>query len=119
MNPTAASPDGHDHRVFPDEDLPAGAVIDGDALGSDVDEEVDFVVVGSGAAGSVAAHTLATAGWSVAIVEEGPWLKTRGFTDDSRGDASGGARSSTRRSPGGCPRTSSTSGAATTASEVW
>ena len=50
-----------------------------------MDEEVDFVVVGSGAAGSVAAHTLAKAGWSVAIVEEGPWVKTRDFNDDVLG----------------------------------
>ena len=39
----------------------------------------DYVVVGSGAAGAVAAHTLAKAGFSVAIVEEGPWVKTREF----------------------------------------
>lgn len=61
---------------FPDEDVATGAVVDGATLTRDVDEEVDFVVVGSGAAGSVAAHTLAQAGWSVAIVEEGPWLNS-------------------------------------------
>ena len=49
------------------------------SLGADVDEAFDFVVVGSGAAGAVAAHTLAELGFSVAIVEEGPWVKTRDF----------------------------------------
>ncbi|HWL87755.1 MAG TPA: GMC family oxidoreductase, partial [Polyangiaceae bacterium] len=39
-------------------------------------------VVGSGAAGAVAAHTLARAGHSVAIVEEGPWAKTRDFDEE-------------------------------------
>jgi choline dehydrogenase-like flavoprotein len=85
MNRTDVSPDSHGHELegrFPDEDLPAGAVIDGASLDRDVNEEVDFVVVGSGAAGAVAAHTLAQAGWSVAIVEEGAWLKTRDFNDD-------------------------------------
>jgi choline dehydrogenase-like flavoprotein len=83
---TAELPDAHhDARVFPDEDLPAGAVVDGALLEHDVDEAYDFVVVGSGAAGSVAAHTLAKAGWSVAIVEEGPWVKTRSFKEDVLG----------------------------------
>lgn len=64
---------------FPDENLPEGSVVDGDTLAKDVDEQHDFVVVGSGAAGAVAAHTLAAAGFSVAIVEEGAWVKTRDF----------------------------------------
>lgn len=67
---------------LPDERLPEGAVVDGEAATSDVDDEVDYVVVGSGAAGAVAAHTLARAGFSVAIVEEGPWVKTREFGED-------------------------------------
>ena len=69
----------HDPRSFPDESLPEGAVVDGIALGKNVDESFDYVVVGSGAGGAVAAHTLATAGFSVALVEEGPWVKTREF----------------------------------------
>ncbi|HEY2512112.1 MAG TPA: GMC family oxidoreductase [Polyangiaceae bacterium] len=87
MNPSATPPDSHDHDDvrFPDEDLPEGAVVDGAELRAPVSEEYDFVVVGSGAAGSVAAHTLASAGWTVAIVEEGPWLKTRSFKDDVLG----------------------------------
>jgi len=64
---------------FPDESLPEGAVVDGDALTRDADEAFDYVVVGSGAAGAVAAHVLASAGFSVAIAEEGPWVKTREF----------------------------------------
>ncbi|MGO8998317.1 MAG: GMC family oxidoreductase N-terminal domain-containing protein, partial [Polyangiaceae bacterium] len=72
-------------RVFPDEDLPAGAVVDCASLVRDIDDAFDFVVVGSGAAGSVAAHTLTKAGWSVAIVEEGPWVKTRTFKEDVLG----------------------------------
>jgi choline dehydrogenase-like flavoprotein len=73
-----------DH-AHPDENLPEGSVVDGAELSGDVDDVYDFVVVGSGAAGSVAAHTLAKAGWSVAIVEEGPWVKTRTFKEDVLG----------------------------------
>ncbi len=71
-------PDGR----FPDEDLPEGAVVDGEALTRAIDEVFDFVVVGSGAAGGVAAETLVRAGFAVAIVEEGPWLKTRDMKVD-------------------------------------
>jgi choline dehydrogenase-like flavoprotein len=70
--------DHHDH-AFPDESLPEGAVVDGAKLDRGADESFDYVVIGSGAGGSVAAHTLASAGFSVAIVEEGPWVKTREF----------------------------------------
>jgi choline dehydrogenase-like flavoprotein len=59
--------------------LPEGSVIDGSALTADVDEVFDYVVVGSGAAGAVAAHVLAKAGYEVAIVEEGPWVRTHEF----------------------------------------
>ena len=65
-----------------DADLPAGAVVDGETLTRSIDDVFDVVVVGSGAAGSVAAHTLAAAGLSVGIVEEGPWLKTKDITKD-------------------------------------
>jgi choline dehydrogenase-like flavoprotein len=64
---------------FPDENLPEGAVVDGETLQGDIDETFDYVVVGSGAAGAVAAHVLAKSGASVAIVEEGPWVRTRQF----------------------------------------
>ena len=36
-------------------------------------EEVDFVVIGSGAAGAVMANELAVAGFSVVVLEQGPW----------------------------------------------
>jgi choline dehydrogenase-like flavoprotein len=36
-------------------------------------EDVDFVVIGSGAAGGVMAKQLATAGFSVVVMEQGPW----------------------------------------------
>jgi choline dehydrogenase-like flavoprotein len=65
--------------LFPDESLPEGAVIDGDKLTDDVEECFDYVVIGSGAAGAVAAHVLAGTGRSVGIVEEGPWVRTREF----------------------------------------
>lgn len=67
---------------FPDDDLPEGSVVDGTCILHATDDEADFVVVGSGAAGSVAAHTLARAGYSVAIVEEGPWVKTRDLSEE-------------------------------------
>jgi choline dehydrogenase-like flavoprotein len=67
---------------FPDERVPQSAVVDGETLRGDVVEAFDFVVVGSGAAGAVAAHTLASAGYTVGIVEEGPWIKTRDFGVD-------------------------------------
>ena len=69
----------HDHHAFPDEALPEGAIVDGATLGRDLEESFDYVVVGSGAGGAVAAHTLAKAGFSVAMVEEGPWIRTRDF----------------------------------------
>jgi len=71
----------HDARN-PDDDLPEGAVVDGEALAASFDDAFDVIVVGSGAAGAVAAHTLVAAGLSVGIVEEGPWLKTRDMTKD-------------------------------------
>ncbi len=75
MHPTDTS------VVFPDESLPEGAVVDGEQLAHDVEDAFDYVIVGSGAAGAVAAHALATAGFSVGIVEEGPWVRTREFGD--------------------------------------
>jgi choline dehydrogenase-like flavoprotein len=65
--------------AFPDESLPEGSVVDGALLAGDVEDAFDYVVIGSGAAGAVAAHVLARSGASVAIVEEGPWVRTRQF----------------------------------------
>lgn len=65
-----------------DEDLPEGSVVDGEALTRSIDDAFDVVIVGSGAAGATAAHTLTAAGLSVGIVEEGPWLKTKDVVKD-------------------------------------
>ena len=45
-------------------------------------EEVDFVIVGSGAAGGVMAKELSTAGHSVVLLEQGPHLKAADFHHD-------------------------------------
>jgi ribulose 1,5-bisphosphate synthetase/thiazole synthase len=42
-------------------------------------DEVDFVIVGSGAAGGVMARELARNGFSVVVLEQGPWLTERDF----------------------------------------
>jgi choline dehydrogenase-like flavoprotein len=41
----------------------------------------DAVVVGAGASGGIAAKDLAAAGWSVILLERGPWLKTFGHLE--------------------------------------
>ena len=45
-------------------------------------DEVDFVLVGSGAAGGVMAKELAAAGFSVVVLEQGPWRTEREFPHD-------------------------------------
>jgi choline dehydrogenase-like flavoprotein len=47
-------------------------------------DEVDFVVVGSGAAGGVMAHELARSGFSVVVLEQCPWLTEKDFSHDLR-----------------------------------
>jgi choline dehydrogenase-like flavoprotein len=64
---------------FPDDALPEGAAVDAAGLAADAEDAFDYVVIGSGAAGAVAAHVLTKAGFAVAMVEEGPWVKTREF----------------------------------------
>lgn len=49
-------------------------------------EEVDFVVIGSGAAGGVMAKELSEAGFSVVVLEQGPYGKSDGFVHDELGD---------------------------------
>ncbi|MGH7693566.1 MAG: GMC family oxidoreductase [Gemmatimonadaceae bacterium] len=44
--------------------------------------EVDFVVIGSGAAGGVMARELARAGFSVVVLEQGPYLNRADFHHD-------------------------------------
>jgi choline dehydrogenase-like flavoprotein len=45
-------------------------------------DAVDFVIVGSGAAGGVLAKELATVGFNVVVMEQGPWRQPSEFTHD-------------------------------------
>ena len=45
-------------------------------------ETVDFVVVGSGAAGGVMARELALSGLTIVVLEQGPRLSLASFTHD-------------------------------------
>ena len=45
-------------------------------------DEVDFVIVGSGAAGGVVAKELSAAGFRVVVLEQGPWRDEREFPHD-------------------------------------
>ncbi|MBT8063991.1 MAG: FAD-binding protein, partial [Gammaproteobacteria bacterium] len=44
--------------------------------------DFDVCVIGSGAGGGPIAYTLAKAGFSVIVLEKGPWLKEQHFTKD-------------------------------------
>jgi len=46
------------------------------------EEEVDFVIVGSGAAGGVVAKELSSAGFKVVVLEQGPWRTEKEFPHD-------------------------------------
>lgn len=48
-------------------------------------EPVDFVVVGSGASGGILARELSTAGFSVVVLEQGPYRRAGDFTHDELG----------------------------------
>ena len=48
-------------------------------------DTVDFVVIGSGAAGGVMAKELATAGFTVVVLEQGPRLGEKDFHHDEFG----------------------------------
>ena len=45
-------------------------------------EPVDFLVIGAGAAGGIVAKELATAGFSVVVLEQGPWLHEQDYRHD-------------------------------------
>lgn len=45
-------------------------------------DTVDFVVIGSGAAGGSVAKELSEAGFDVVVLEQGPYLKEKDFTHD-------------------------------------
>ena len=47
-----------------------------------LDEAVDFVVVGSGSAGGILAKELSTNGFSVVVLEQGPFREAKDFTHD-------------------------------------
>jgi choline dehydrogenase-like flavoprotein len=47
---------------------------------------VDFAIVGSGAAGGILARELATAGFSVVVLEQGPWRNEGDFKHDEFGN---------------------------------
>lgn len=48
-------------------------------------EPVDFVIVGSGAAGGVMAKELSTAGFDVVVLEQGPYRRAEDFKHDAYG----------------------------------
>lgn len=46
-------------------------------MARDLDDEADFVIIGTGAGGATAARVLSAAGHSVLMLEEGPTLRTK------------------------------------------
>jgi choline dehydrogenase-like flavoprotein len=55
------------------------------AVRFDTRKAVDFVIIGSGAAGGVLARELATAGFDVVVLEQGPYRRPGDFTHDELG----------------------------------
>ena len=51
----------------------------------DTRQEVDFVIVGSGAAGGILARELSVAGFSVVVLEQGPYRTAQDFSHDELG----------------------------------
>ena len=47
-----------------------------------IDEPVDFVIVGSGSAGGIIAKELSTNGFTVVVLEQGPFRQAADFTHD-------------------------------------
>lgn len=63
-------------------------------------EAVDFVVIGSGAAGGVMAKELAAGGLTVVVLEQGPWLREKDFThDELKYSVQGALMNDSRQSP--------------------
>ena len=48
----------------------------------DTQTEVDFVIIGSGASGGILAKELSTSGFSVLVLEQGPYRKAGDFSHD-------------------------------------
>lgn len=69
---------------FPDHpsNFSSGSIVDGRSLYRPTQDQADFVIIGSGAAGSTAAQLLSEAGYSIIILEEGPWVRTDQFGTD-------------------------------------
>lgn len=72
---------------FADEHVPEGSFVDGSTHTGHRTDIADFVVIGSGASGAVAASTLASLGHRVIVLEEGPWIRTRELTSGFRASA--------------------------------
>ena len=67
-----------------------------------LDTEVDFVVIGSGSAGGIIAKELATNGFSVVVLEQGPYLTAADFNHDElavtfQGELTGGGNERNRQ----------------------
>jgi choline dehydrogenase-like flavoprotein len=67
---------------MPDHVHPSLPPLDQSTVQYQTDDEVDFVVVGSGAAGGVIAKELSTAGLRVVVLEQGPWRTEKDFVHD-------------------------------------
>src|SRR2546422_11421300 len=48
----------------------------------DAQTEIDFLIIGSGAAGGIIAKELATAGFRIVVLEQGPYLREKDFKHD-------------------------------------
>lgn len=57
-------------------------MVDGRHAERTLTDIADYVIIGSGASGATAAWVLSSAGYSVVILEEGPWIRTREFGID-------------------------------------
>ena len=63
-------------------------------------EQVDFVIVGSGAAGGIMAKELSTAGFTVVVLEQGPRLDPSTWHhDEIRGQVGQGFTNDAKKQP--------------------